>query len=129
MGWGGQSEDDGWLQPALAQAPVDYSVPRLKTPISCSLDATTPWLQLEGVTEAPTAFQSAIGKSAWFASGVDGARAGAWVYVASAGKARVEKEPLLAPSERGRNFALDVSDQIEGVAAMRRSRTRSSRPA
>jgi hypothetical protein len=118
LGWGGQNEDDSWLQPAIAQAPVDYSVPRLKTPIACTLDSS-PWQALDGVTEFPTAFQAAIGKSAWFASGFDGARAGAWVYVASANKARVDKEMLLSPSERGRSYALEVSDQVEGVAALR----------
>jgi hypothetical protein len=118
VGWGGQAEDDSWLQPALAPAPVDYSVPRLKTPISCTLDAS-PWQALEGVTELPTAFQAAIGKSAWFASGFDGARAAAWIYVAGAGKGRVERETLLTPTERGRSYALDVSDQVEGVAALR----------
>ncbi len=118
LGWGGQSEDDSWLQPALAPAPVDYSVPRLKTPISCTID-TSPWQPLDGVTELPTAFQASIGKSAWFAAGVDEPRAGAWVYVASANKGRVEKELLLTPTERGRNYAIDVSDQVEGVAALR----------
>jgi len=119
LGWGGQGEDDSWLQPPLASAPVDYSVPRLKTPISCSLDAS-PWLGLEGASEFPTAFQAAIGKAAWFASGMDPARASAWAFVASSGtKPRVEREVLLAPSERGRAFALSVSDQVEGVAALR----------
>ena len=119
LGWGGQSEDDSWMQPPLASAPVDYSVPRLKTPITCNLDASA-WQGLEGVTEFPTAFQAAIGKSAWFVSGMDTARAAAWAFVASSGsKPRVERELLLAPNERGRGFALAVSDQVEGVAALR----------
>lgn len=119
LGWGGQGEDDSWMQPPLASAPVDYSVPRLKTPISCSLDSS-PWQGLEGASEFPTAFQAAIGKAAWFTSGMDPARAAAWAYVASSGsKPRVEREVLLAPSERGRAFALTVSDQVEGVAALR----------
>jgi hypothetical protein len=119
LGWGGQGEDDSWLQPPLASAPVDYSVPRLKTPISCSLD-TSAWQGLDGATEFPTAFQAAIGKAAWFTSGMDPARAAAWAFVASSGnKPRVEREMLLTPSERGRAFALSVSDQVEGVAALR----------
>ncbi len=119
LGWGGQAEDDAWLQPPLASAPVDYSIPRLKTPISCSLDASA-WQGLEGATEFPTAFQSAIGKAAWFTSGMDPARAAAWAFVATSGsKPRVEREVLLAPSDRGRAFALAVSDQVEGVAALR----------
>ncbi len=119
LGWGGQAEDDSWQPPPLASAPVDYSVPRLKTPISCSLDSS-PWQSLEGASEFPTAFQAAIGKAAWFASGMDPARAAAWAFVASSGsKPRVEREVLLAPSERGRAFALSVSDQVEGVAAVR----------
>ena len=119
LGWGGQGEDEAWMQPALASAPVDYSVPRLKTPIACTLDASA-WQGLEGVSEFPTAFQAAIGKAAWFASGTDAARASAWAFVASAGgKARVEREVLLAPSERGRAYAVSVSDQVEGVAALR----------
>jgi hypothetical protein len=119
VGWGGQSEDDTWLQPPLASAPVDYSVPRLKTPVSCTLDASA-WQALDGASEFPSAFQAAIGKAAWFASGMDPARAGAWVFVATPGnKARVERQTLLAPSEHGRAFALAVSDQVEGVAALR----------
>lgn len=119
LGWGGQSEDDTWAQPALAPAPIDYSVPRLKTPISCTLDAA-PWQQLEGASELPTAFQAAIGKAAWFASGADPLRAAAWTFVAYAqGKPRVEREVLLGASERGRSYAFTVSDQVEGVAALR----------
>ncbi len=119
LGWGGQGEDEAWMQPVLASAPVDYSVPRLKTPIACTLD-TSAWQGLDGVSEFPTAFQAAIGKAAWFASGTDPARASAWAFVAAAGgKPRVEREVLLAPSERGRAYALSVSDQVEGVAALR----------
>jgi hypothetical protein len=119
LGWGGQGEDDGWMLPAPAAAAVDYSVPRLKTPISCQVDASA-WQPLEGVDELPTAFQSAIGKAAWFASGTDPARAAAWVWVASStGKPRVERETLLSPNDRGRSYALAVSDQVEGVAALR----------
>ena len=61
LGWGGQGEDEAWMQPALASAPVDYSVPRLKTPIACTLDPSA-WQGLEGVSEFPTAFQAAIGQ-------------------------------------------------------------------
>jgi len=118
LGWGGQAEDDTWTQPALAPAPVDYSVPRLKTPISCSLDAST-WQGLDGASEFPTAFQAAIGKAAWFASGTDVNRAAAWAWVAPSGGKRVEREMLLAPNERGKGYALSVSDQVEGVAALR----------
>jgi len=119
LGWGGQGEDDSWLSPSLAPAAVDYSVPRLKTPISCVLDATA-WQSLDGATEFPTAFQAAIGKSVWFASGSDPLRGAAWIWVAQGGsKPRVEREVLLTPSERGRAYALNVSDQVEGVAALR----------
>ncbi len=118
LGWGGQAEDDSWAQPALAGPPVDYSVPRLKTPISCSLDAS-PWQALDGASEFPTAFQAAIGKAAWFASGSDGSRAAAWAWVAPLGGKRVEREMLLPPTDRGKAYALAVSDQVEGVAALR----------
>lgn len=119
LGWGGQGEDDGWMLPAPAATSVDYSVPRLKTPISCQVDASA-WQPLEGVSELPTAFQSAIGRAAWFASATDATRAAAWVWVAAAsGKQRVERETLLSPNDRGRSYALAVSDQVEGVAALR----------
>jgi len=120
LGWGGQAEEDSWMQPPLAAAPVDYSVPRLKTPISCSLDAASPWHGLDGASEFPTAFQAAIGRAVWFTSGLDPARASAWAFVATGGnKPRVDRELLLAPNERGRSYALTVSDQVEGVAALR----------
>jgi len=118
LGWGGSASDDTWTQPALAPSPVDYSVPRLKTPIACALDAA-PWQELTGASEFPTAFQASIGKAAWFVSGSDPARAAAWAWVAPVGGKRVEREPLLAPNERGRGYALSVSDQVEGVAALR----------
>src|SRR5207244_9049785 len=71
-------------------------------------------------TEFPTAAQAAIGKAAWFASGADPTRAAAWIWVAQSGsKPHVERELLLSPSERGRAYAFNVSDQIEGVAALR----------
>jgi hypothetical protein len=118
LGWGGSSDDDTWTQPALSPSPVDYSVPRLKTPIACTLDAGA-WQELAGASEFPTAFQAAIGKAAWFASGSDPARAAAWAWVAPGAGKRVEREQLLAPTERGRSYALAVSDQVEGVAALR----------
>lgn len=118
LGWGPASDEDAWTQPVIAPAPVDYSVPRLKTPISCTLDSST-WQELAGVNEFPTAFQAAIGNAAWFASGTDPARAGAWAWVAPAGGKRAERQMLLAPNERGKSYALHVSDQVEGVAALR----------
>lgn len=119
LGWGGREDDDGWLLAAPGPSPVDYSVPRLKTPLGCQLDPA-PWQTLEGVTEFPSAFQAAIGRAAWFASGRDPARASVWVWVATAGaQPRIARETLLPPSERGRSFALMASDQVEGVAALR----------
>lgn len=119
LGWGGQAEDDAWVLPAPAAPPVDYSVPRLKTPISCLLDAGS-WHPLEGVTEFPTASEAAIGKAAWFASARDVTRAAAWAWVASStASPQVEKQQLLKPSDRGPSYALVVSDQVEGVAALR----------
>ncbi len=119
LGWGGQGEDDAWVLPAPAAAPVDYSVPRLKTPISCALDTTT-WQQLEGALEFPTAYRAAIGKALWFAPASDAMRASAWVWVAVGGtKPRLERQVLLAPSERGVGMAFKLSPQIEGAAALR----------
>lgn len=119
LGWGEQADDDAWLLPAPASAPVDYSVPRLKQPISCVVDGSA-WQALDGVSELPTASEAAIGKSAWFASGSDPARASAWVWVASSGASpQLERQVLLKPNERGVGYALVVSDQVEGVVAMR----------
>lgn len=118
VGWGAASDEESFAQPALAPAPVDYSVPRLKTPIACVLDGSA-WQELSGATEFPTAFQAAIGDSAWFASGTEAARASAWAWVAPAGGKRVERRLLLPPSDRGKSYALSVSEQVEGVAALR----------
>jgi hypothetical protein len=129
VGWGAREEDDiGMLTPPPAPS-VDYSVPQLKTPLSCQLDPT-PWQGLEGMDELPVASNAAIGKAVWFGAGSDPARASAWVWVAYAGgKRRVEREPLLAPSERGRSYAMTVSSQVEGVAALRYITPDSSSPA
>ncbi|HYQ14902.1 MAG TPA: hypothetical protein VEQ58_04070, partial [Polyangiaceae bacterium] len=118
LGWGASADDDSWTEPVLSPAPVDYSVPRLKTPIACTLDASA-WQALDGATEFPTAFQAAIGKAAWFTAGTDPTRAAAWAWVAPSGDKRVVREMLLPPTERGRGYALSVSDQVEGVAALR----------
>lgn len=119
LGWGGHGDDDVWTQPTLAPAPVDYSVPRLKTPIACSLDASA-WQGLAHASEFPSAREAAIGKAHWFVSAQDSDRAAVFVWVASGtGNIRVERQVLLPPTDRGRSFALYVSDQVEGVAALR----------
>jgi hypothetical protein len=105
--------------PAPSSPAIDYSVPRLKTPISCTLDSA-PWQALEGATEPPTAYRAAIGKALWFAPASDPLRAAAWVWVQTGGnKPRLERQVLLAPSERGAAMAFKLSPQIEGAAAMR----------
>lgn len=119
LGWGGQADDEAWMLPAPAPAGVDYSAPRLKTPIGCALDAAA-WQPLDGVTELPDAHRSAIGKATWFAIGVDSARSAAWVWTAGqGGKPKLERHVLLAPSDRGRSQAFTVWPQIEGAAALR----------
>ncbi len=119
LGWGGDPDDEAWMLPPPPATNVDYSVPQLKTPISCLLDGA-PWQVLEGVTDLPTAFESAIGQATWFAPGADPVRAAAWAWVAYAGvKPRVERESIFPPSERGRAYAMAVSGQVEGVAALR----------
>lgn len=119
LGWGGQGEDDAWVLPAPSSPPIDYSVPRLKTPISCSIDSS-PWQALAGATEPPTAYRAAIGKAVWFAPASDPLRAAAWVWVQTGGNnPRLERQALLAPSERGSSMAFKLSPQIEGAAAMR----------
>jgi hypothetical protein len=121
LGWGGQGEDDAWMLPAPAAAAVDYSVPRLKTPISCTLDAG-PWQVLDGVAELPNAYRAALGKATWFAPASDATRGAAWVWVMSGGsKARLERQTLLAAVERGASFAFTLSSQVEGAAALRYS--------
>lgn len=119
LGWGGQGEDDAWVLPAPSSPPIDYSVPRLKTPISCTLDGS-PWQALEGASEPPTAYRAAIGKALWFTPGSDHVRASAWVWVLNGGpKPRLERQVLLPPSDRGTSMAFKLSPQIEGAAAMR----------
>lgn len=118
LGWGAAADEDSFTQPAIAPTPVDYSVPRLKTPIACTLDSSS-WQELTGASDFPTAFQASLGNAAWFASASDPGRAAAWVWVAPHGGKRAERVSLLAPTERGKSYAMHVSDQIEGVAAVR----------
>jgi hypothetical protein len=121
LGWGGQAEDDAWMLPAPAAAAVDYSVPRLKTPISCTLDASA-WQFLDGVSELPTAYRAALGKATWFAPAGDVTRGAAWVWVATGGaKGRLERQTLLGPVPAGAGFAFVLSPQVEGAAALRYS--------
>jgi hypothetical protein len=119
LGWGGQGEDDAWMQPAPTAAKVDYSVPKLKTPISCTLDGSA-WQPLDGVAELPNAYRAALGKAIWFAPASDAARGAAWVWVLAGGaKARLERQTLLAPTAPGASFAFTLSPQVEGAAALR----------
>ena len=121
LGWGGQGEDDAWILPAPNAAAVDYSVPRLKTPISCTLDASA-WQPLEGVSEVPNAYRAALGKAIWFAPASDVVRGAAWVWVLSGGaKPRLERQTLIAPTTPGASFAFTLSPQVEGAAALRYS--------
>jgi len=116
IGWGGQgSEDTALLPPPLRplRPPPDR---RLRTPLSCVLDAT-PFTLLPGVTEIPGASEAAIGQAAWFAVSEEPARGQVSLIVAK--KTRVETTRLLEPVTRPERYAGVVLGQVEGVAALR----------
>jgi hypothetical protein len=119
LGWGVQADDDSSLLPPPRTSVAANAERRLRTPLSCSLDAA-PWKGLPGAWGAPSADQAALGKSAWFMVTSDETRASAGVLQAFGGeRPRIETSTLLAPVPRPQAFALYVSAQVEGGAALR----------
>lgn len=118
LGWGVPAEPSDWLGPPLEGAAPRLRAAGLRTPLSCSLDAA-PWQDLPEAWGPPGADQAAIGETTWFTVASDDARRTALLVEARAGKPRVESIPLLPPVTEPRRYALAVSAQVEGAAALR----------
>lgn len=119
LGWRGQADDDQSALSAPDRRAGDLFDRRVRTPISCTLEEGG-WRSVAGLTSAPAADQAAIGKVAWFYVVRDEARAAARVLHGIGGaKPKVESVELLAPVPRPQEYALTVSTQVEGAAALR----------
>jgi photosystem II stability/assembly factor-like uncharacterized protein len=119
VGWGSSDLPD---LPALrTPGRVGRSIApaRLRTPIACALQPG-PFRALPGADGLPAAENAALGEAAWFVLGHDAGTASATLYQARGGqRPRVEPVTLLAPVTDAARFAVSVSDQIEGGAALR----------
>jgi hypothetical protein len=119
IGWSGQADDDANLLPPPQPSSADVSDRKLRVPLSCTLEEAS-WKPLPGVEGLPTAFESAMGKTAWFALSIDDARASVSIYQAQGGaRPRVQAISLLGPVQRPESYALIALDQVEGAAALR----------
>lgn len=119
VGWRGQADDDQGVLTSLDERTPDLFDRKVRTPISCALEEGA-WRGLDGVQSAPRAHHAAIGKVAWFAAVEDRDRAAAAILHAYGGaRPRVDTVQLLSPAQRPSDHALDVSTQVEGVAALR----------
>lgn len=116
IGWGGQVEDQASLLPPPLRPSRAPAQRHVRPAIACALDAA-PWRVLPGVVDMPDAYDSALGGIDWYAVAADEDRAGLTLHVAEGG--RVAPRVLLAPSDRPEERAFAVSNQLEGVAAIR----------
>lgn len=100
----------------------------LRSRLGCVLEPD-PWETLAGVRSLPTGDQSAMGSTAWVASGYDTEQATAWVYHGEPGPAQqVVRQELLGEVANPERYAFMVVGQIEGSAALRYRLPETSRP-
>ncbi len=116
IGWGGQAEDQAsLLPPPLRPAPPPVQR-KLRTPIGCTLDSAA-WRAMPGVSEPPDVHDADLGAVDWYAVAEDPDRAAVTLFVSEKGK--VAPLVLFEPSERPEDRAFTLTNQIEGVAAVR----------
>jgi hypothetical protein len=116
IGWGGQAEDQASLLPPPLRPSPPPAQRKLRTPIGCALDAA-PWRALPGVSEPPDVYDADIGAVDWYAVAEDPDRAAVTLFVSEKGK--VAPLVLFEPSERPEDRAFNLTNQLEGVAAVR----------
>jgi hypothetical protein len=118
LGWGAGDDEAGLLAPP---EPAQSSLVerRLRTALSCALDGS-PWRDLPDLWAPPTADQAALGKVAWFGIASAAGRASVTMLHGYGGtRPRVEPVTLLGPVPNPAGFAVYVSTQVEGAAALR----------
>ncbi len=127
IGWRGQATAAEIQAP---HPPELRQMPQMRMPIVCELDPRTGWTRIENVDPIgafglPTVDQLARGRALWSVLSVDPAT-NAVTTTAALTKERGEGEAtvttrVLLPAQKAQNarFAMDVSHQMEGYAAIR----------
>ena len=119
IGWRGQVESDLALAGPPQSLTTGLLYPRVRTPISCTL-GDDEWITLDGVGEAPSAYEAAIGSTVWHAHGSDRDTAAAWAYHGRGGRRPgVTQSTLFPPAADATQLAFTLVDQVEGAAAIR----------
>ncbi|HEU5074178.1 MAG TPA: hypothetical protein VFU02_08395 [Polyangiaceae bacterium] len=119
IGWRGQAESDLALAGPPQSLTTGLLYPRVRTPISCTL-GDDEWVALDGVTDAPSAYEAAIGSSVWHAHGSDRDTGAAWAYHGRGGRRPgVTLGALFPPAADPSQLAFAMVDQVEGAAAIR----------
>lgn len=116
IGWGGQAEDQASLLPPPLRPSPPPAQRKLRTPIGCALDAAA-WRAMPGVAEPPDIYDADIGAVDWYAVAEDPDRAAVTLFVSEKGK--VAPLVLFEPSDRPEDRAFNLTNQLEGVAAVR----------
>lgn len=115
-GWGEPETGFERSPPSFDTSPEVHS--STGSPILCRA-RPEPAVALEGLASLPNASDAARGDVLWSQVGFDQRAASAWVYHAPFGRAQIEKRMLFQPALDPRAFALAVSEQVEGSAAVR----------
>jgi len=119
IGWRGQVEGDLALAGPPESLTTGLLYPRVRTPISCTL-GDDEWAALDGVSEAPSAYEAAIGNTVWHAHGMSRDTGGAWAYHGRGGRRpAVTTSTLFPPATDAGQLAFTLVDQVEGAAAIR----------
>lgn len=119
IGWRGQLESELTLSGPPQSLTTGLLYPRVRTPISCTL-GDDEWAPLDGVNDAPSAYQAAIGSTLWHAHGNDRNTGAVWAYHGRGGRRPgVAVHTLFPPATDPTQIAFTVFDQVEGASAMR----------
>ncbi|HEY6727717.1 MAG TPA: hypothetical protein VI197_26965 [Polyangiaceae bacterium] len=119
IGWRGQAESDLALAGPPQSLTTGLLYPRVRTPISCTL-GDDEWAALDGVTDAPSAYEAAIGSTFWHAHGSDRNTGAAWAYHGRGGRRPgVAVATLFPAAADAAQLAFTLVDQVEGASAIR----------
>lgn len=119
LGWRGQAESELSLTPPPQSLTTGLLYPRVRTPLSCTL-GDDEWVSLQGVGDAPSAHEAAIGDTVWHLHGSDPDTGAAWAYHGRGGRRpQVTQSVLFPPAQDATHMAFALFDQVEGAAALR----------
>ena len=116
LGWGATEAASFALPSSIPQGDLDIP---LREASECQFDERKPWRGIEGGWRAPRADDAALGDAMWYVIASDADRGSSAVSVLRRGKQEPVVETLLADVAAPQEFAVAVSRQVEGAAAIR----------